>query len=180
MGKMFNKKEVAEVVSRQIRPVIDQIQPMMTQSRIQHALTINNAKGVTDHQLDIAIQILDEVLNTEKDLEVKYAGYIEKARALKRKALLPHEAERDQLLKQALDVLDQARKLRPNRGAAFYNAACYKALLGRPIKEVMPDLVESFRLTPDLKRAAKNDPDFAGIRNEDEFQAAVNGSENIA
>jgi predicted RNase H-like HicB family nuclease len=106
-------------------------------------------------------EMLDEARENLRDaVEVlasnpeSVVAYIEKARAIKRKALLPSRQpeERVALLSEALELLARARSLRPKNASAIYNTACYKALLDYPRSEILADLKAAFDLNPNLKR----------------------------
>jgi tetratricopeptide (TPR) repeat protein len=145
-------------------------------SLVRMASDTNNLKEASDNQLDLAIQFINEALDTKPSHDIEYIALIEKGRALKRKAQLVKGAEHNRLLSQALDQLQLARKLTPDQGAALYNMACYKALLDPPaVKEALADLKEGLRLSPNLRKRAPTDDDLMMLRNEPEFKAIVAG-----
>src|SRR5208283_337766 len=98
---------------------------------------------------------------------------IEKGRALKRLALLDPAAERDNLLKRALEVMTQARELSPDNFAVVYNSACYKALLGMPVAQIAKDLKRAIELNPILKADARYDDDLQAVLNEPEIMGIL-------
>ena len=74
------------------------------------------------------------------------------------------------LLQEALDEATQSSKLRPSVGGAFYNIACYMALLGRDKKDALKNLQEAFRLDPKLKAKAPTDDDLKTLWPDDDFK----------
>lgn len=126
-----------------------------------------NQNAQNESELDKAIDMLDEALASDPNYVI---AYVEKARALKRKALLRQGPEREALIKSAIDVLEKARALRPDHYPAIYNIACYKALLGAPVEEVLRDLKRAIGLNPRLKEVARQDPDLERIRQSEEFK----------
>jgi len=73
----------------------------------------------------------------------------------------------------AVAELDRALEDLPENPDAWYNRACFKAVLGRPDQEVLKDLKEAFRLDPRLKESARTDEDLESIRESESFQALV-------
>jgi len=124
------------------------------------AMTLTNEARVAINQnsqnqgeLDKAASMLDEALESDPRYVI---AYVEKARVLKRKAmLLAAGQERETLLKSALAAAQKARQLGPREYPSIYNMACYKALLGYPLAEVLQDLKDAIDLNPQLKEAAK-------------------------
>ncbi|MGB7546167.1 MAG: hypothetical protein WBM14_00325 [Terracidiphilus sp.] len=119
-------------------------------------------------QLDEAMASIDKSLENDPQNGL---AIMTKARILKRKALQPGQSERDKLLKQALAYADQAISRLPDKGEPSYNKACYQALLDlNGLKsEVLKNLKSAFRLNPDLRRIAKNDDDFALLKEDADF-----------
>ncbi len=90
-------------------------------------------------------------------------GYVEKGRALKRMGKLT----------EALTTIEETFKIEAHNPKLFYNRACYKCLLKRPVSEVMDDLSQAVKLQPKLKEEARTDPDFETIRGLPEFRQLV-------
>ena len=124
---------------------------------------INGGPG--EEELNKALEWIAKALNFSPRY---YVAYIEKGRALKRLSQLKHD---EQLLRDALDAVSKAQQLAPRPYyAAFYNAACYKALLGRPVEEVAADLKHALELYPRLKELAVRDDDLASVRGNEQIQ----------
>lgn len=78
----------------------------------------------------------------------------------------------DEGLNKGIDCFDDALRIEPNYYRAWYNAACYYALLSEPnFTEALRCLKKAFELAPSLcKDLAETDPDFDKIRNDEDFQ----------
>jgi hypothetical protein len=170
-AKETTKETIKEAVAENTQTSWGSVKAM---SLVRMAIDTNNLKEASDSQLNLAIQFINEALATKPAHDIEYIALVEKGRALKRKALLVSGAERNRLLGQALGELDVARRLAPDRGAALYNAACYRSLMDPPaVKEALADLKEGLRLSPTLKKKAKEDDDLKVLRNEPEFKAIM-------
>jgi len=124
---------------------------------------INGRPG--EEELNKALEWIAKALNFSPRY---YVAYIEKGRALKRLSQLKHD---QQLLREALEAVNKAQQLAPRPYyAAFYNAACYKALLGRPAEEVAADLKQGLELYPPLKELAAKDDDLASVRGNEQIE----------
>jgi hypothetical protein len=67
-------------------------------------------------------------------------------------------------------MLDQINmRRRPTRPDLTYNHACYKLPTGGSTAEVIDELRKTLELRPDLKEAAKNDPDLERLQTNSEF-----------
>ncbi|WP_284614768.1 TPR end-of-group domain-containing protein [Aquabacterium humicola] len=97
------------------------------------------------------------------------------AKVARRKAELAGQQGRDAAADwtAALRALDAVTSRDPRAARAWYNKACYKALMGKPPAEVVRDAGKAFELLPALKERARTDPDFAGLKTQAEFAAAV-------
>jgi hypothetical protein len=129
----------------------------------------NNSEPPSDERFDRGITLLDQALVSNPENVV---AYIEKARALKRKALLDQREPEQKvaLLKDALELVAKARGLRPKNASAIYNAACYKALLDYPHAEILADLKTAFDLNSKLKEIAPKDTDLKNLWQDEEFK----------
>ena len=118
-----------------------------------------------EEELNKALEWIAKALNFSPRY---YVAYIEKGRALKRLSQLKHD---QQLLREALEAVNKAQQLAPRPYyAAFYNAACYKALLGRPAEEVAADLKQALELYPPLKELAAKDDDLASVQGNEQIK----------
>ncbi len=124
-------------------------------------------------QFDEAISTIEEVL--ENDPLNGYA-VMTKARILKRQALQPGEADRNELLKQAIAWADRSILLMPGKGEPYYNKACYQALLD-PIGlkgEVLENLRSALRVNPGLRHIAEGDDDLGSLSHDADFISLIN------
>jgi hypothetical protein len=133
--------------------------------------------GATEDDLDRAISFLDEALGAELPSDLRAGALIHKARAMKRKALLPDKTaeQKHRLLNDALTILEkEVLPLNSQPGPANYNIGCYLAMLGRPFGEVAEYLQKAFAANPRLKEVARTDTDFPpAMRDSAEFQNLV-------
>lgn len=74
------------------------------------------------------------------------------------------------LLQQAVDHAKEATRIKPEYGAAWYNIACYEALLGQDRTEVLKNLSFAFEMDPKLKATATKDEDLAVLANDADFK----------
>jgi tetratricopeptide (TPR) repeat protein len=88
-----------------------------------------------------------------------FEGHVAKADALKQL----------QRLDDALAAINQALGIKPNDPGALYKRASYSALLKRSKDEVVRDLYAAIKLSPELAKSAKKDPDFASLTGTPEF-----------
>jgi len=110
-------------------------------------------------RLNEALKVIDKALTYDRSFAV---AYVEQGRAKKRLSVLKDDA---QLLRQALESIEIARTLDPQSDAALYNSACYKALLRKPIDEILGDLCTAVSLNPTLRFSAVKDGDLEWVRN---------------
>jgi tetratricopeptide (TPR) repeat protein len=103
-----------------------------------------------------------------------------KARILKRQATLPGvpEAQKHQLLDQAIDYANRAIALLPGKPEPIYNKACYEALLDvdKYKKQILADLESAFKMNPGLKKIAADDSDLKDLRDDAEFKRLISES----
>ena len=171
-------RETAEKTARQTADAaITKAGPVRALALISEARSTVDTAGSGDTQLDKAISLLDEALQSNPSKDLSAYALVEKARAIKRKALQKEGTDRETLLRHALDLLVQARQLIPDYPSAIYNTACYNALLGLPLSDIRDDLLTAFKLAPDLREAAAKDPDFGDLRNTPKFRALVKPAE---
>lgn len=130
------------------------------QSQADHAAAMGytlNA-GIANNQGDshLALTMTDYAI----ELDDEYiSAYVEKGRALKRLGRLS----------EALETIEKALRMNSTRPDLTYNHACYKLLTGGSTTEVIDELRKTFDLRPDLKEAAKNDPDLDSLKTNPEF-----------
>jgi hypothetical protein len=80
------------------------------------------------------------------------------------------------LLKEALDHATQAARLNPTIAGAFYNVACYQALLGMDRGRILANLKLALQKDPSLKRAAQEDArdgDLNSLASDEAFKALI-------
>jgi tetratricopeptide (TPR) repeat protein len=87
---------------------------------------------------------------------------------------LAYIRRRTQSLDAAIETLRRAFEADPHDALAHFNMACYRAAQNRP-EEAIALLRNAVRLDPKLKRLAREEPDFAGLRQLPEFQRVVGG-----
>lgn len=111
-----------------------------------------------------AAEELDKVI---KASPTYIPAYIVKGRALKKL----------KQYKEALAIVNQALAMRPSEAGfesemptLLYNRACYKALNGSPLPDILADLKQAISKDPKAKQDAETDDDFASIWGEKEFQ----------
>jgi hypothetical protein len=97
-------------------------------------------------------------------------SHLLKGMILKKRAQKPGKPVDKGLLQQALDEATKAAKLKKDFAAAFYNIACYKALLGGAKAEVLENLSRAFELNSNLKADASGDDDLASVRDDADFK----------
>ncbi len=123
----------------------------------------------SESDLTYALSLLDEAIASDPKA---FIAYLEKGRALRRLAKLKNEDT--QLLQQALEAATRSRELAPpDYYPAFYNMACYKALLGMPVAEVAADLKRAIEINPKLKAGVPQDDDLKSVLDKPEIQALL-------
>ena len=125
---------------------------------------------MNEQELKRASQLIEKALKLDGSY---YVAYLEKGRALRRLWQLKNDR---QLLEDALKAAYEARRHGPeNYYPSFYNAACYKALLGAPLAEVVAELKRAIELKPALKTQVPTDDDLISVRNTPEIQGLLSG-----
>jgi hypothetical protein len=66
--------------------------------------------------------------------------------------------------------LEAAAVLRPDKGNALYNVACYQSLLGAEKDEVLANLARAINISPLLRAEARTDEDLARFREDVDFK----------
>jgi len=122
---------------------------------------------ISKDQLDEAMAIIDRAI---ADDPKSGSAVMTKARILKRLAMRSEPLDRDKL-SQAVACVDRAIALLPEKGEPLYNKACYQALLDpQGLKgEVIANLKSAFRLNPDLRQIARDEPDLAPVAQDTDF-----------
>jgi tetratricopeptide (TPR) repeat protein len=79
-------------------------------------------------------------------------------------------------LEEGIKCFDDAISVAPFYHRAYYNQACYFALLGKP-EQALENLKEAIKLAPlRCRERAKDDTDFASIREDARFKELVKQS----
>lgn len=105
-------------------------------------------------------------------------AYVCLGKALKRLAREANDnAERLGLFREAIQATSEAIKLNPAYDRAFYNRACYKALMEADISDILDDLAKAIQLFSTNRVFAQSDPDFASIASNPNFISTVAGEE---
>jgi tetratricopeptide (TPR) repeat protein len=116
-----------------------------------------------------------------KALEIDHAhpgANVSLGRALKRLAEDTSDLEgRKRLLQEAIEATSKAIISDPGYERAYYNRACYKALMGAATPEVIADLEKAIQLFNQNRLFADGDSDFQAIREDSRFRAIVEGPE---
>lgn len=73
---------------------------------------------------------------------------------------------------EALAVMERDAELHGEKPAFLYNLACFEALAGRR-DEAIEHVVQAIDASPRFAKWAKNDEDFASIRDDPRFTAAI-------
>ena len=76
-------------------------------------------------------------------------------------------------VEEALKIVKTALDLDPIYARAFYNRSCYKALLSKPIKEVLDDLNKAISLQIVFKKLAIKEDDFESVKDDEEFKNVI-------
>lgn len=120
-----------------------------------------------DGKLDKANEMVDLALSNNPS---NAKAHLLKGMILKRLAQRTGKPGDKALLQQALDHAKESARLRPGVGGAFYNVACYMALLAQDRKEVFKNLARAFELDPVLKKSASADDDLKSLWEDADFK----------
>jgi tetratricopeptide (TPR) repeat protein len=118
-------------------------------------------------QYDKAIQFLTTLI---EDIESSPREVL--ASALVSRGLASRGEESEGELRRAISDFSKATKIDPQNSRAWYNKACYHALLNEP-EMALHDLEKALELIPKLKDDAKEDSDFDAIRKRTEFRNLI-------
>lgn len=116
-----------------------------------------------------ALELIDLVLKSRPD---HYGAHVEKGRILKRMALKQTPPDRENL-ERALEHARTAANINPKSDVAWYNMACYEALLSADPKEIIDHLKKAIVLDPNNRELASKDTDLDSMRTNPEFQALL-------
>lgn len=120
-----------------------------------------------DGEFDKANELTDLALSNDPS---NAKAHLLKGMALKRLAQKAGKPGDKTLLQQALDHATEAARLRPNVAGAFYNIACYQALLGKDRTEVLKNLSHAFEIDRRLKKFALTDEDLQSLWEDADFK----------
>ena len=137
-------KDVAEEKAREV--VQEEIKEASALAYNQ-AAEQNIRNGV---ELEAALKWADRAISIDPSL---HSAYVTKGRALKRLGRVDD----------AVAVLDEVLRLKPDYAYALYNRACYKLALGGQLEDVMRDLRQAVAAVPRLANNARADADLASI-----------------
>ncbi len=118
-------------------------------------------------EVNEALESSDKALKLDPN---NIGAHFQKARALR------HLGK----VEEALATINEALGLQPDEtyeAECLYNRACYMAILGKDIAQILADLKKSFRLVPATRNAARKDSDFESIRHLPEFKNLVGNGE---
>lgn len=124
-------------------------------------------KAIDDGDLDKANELTDLALSSDSS---NAKAHLLKGMILKRLAQKAGKPGDKTLLKAALDHASESARRRPKFGAAFYNIACYQALLGEDRTEILKNLSRAFELDPELKKIAPTDEDLTTLWADADFK----------
>ena len=118
---------------------------------------------------DIANTVLEKTADSPQVLVA--LARVERAKA----DLLPPEkaAEKQELLKKAVQQCSRAVEIRPDLEWGYYNRACYKALTGEPASSVAEDVREAVKLLAENRTLFLHDDDLAKYWNLPEIAALL-------
>jgi tetratricopeptide (TPR) repeat protein len=74
-------------------------------------------------------------------------------------------------LEGALAIIHEGQQVHPDHPSLLYNIARYNLLLGRSPQDALAHLRRALELNPELVPFAREDPDFASVRDDPEFLA---------
>lgn len=124
------------------------------------------SQALDDGDLDKANQSIDAAISIDPS---NAKAQLLKGMALKRLAQKSGTPGDKTLLQQALDYATKASSLQPSIGGAWYNMACYQALLGLGSADILKNLSRAFSIDPKLKRQAATDEDLKSIWADSDF-----------
>jgi hypothetical protein len=116
----------------------------------------------------MASQLLDEALSIDPN---HAKAHLKKAYVLKHMAVNDDGTVVDKAgLQEALGHAMEAARLNPRIAGAFYNIACYQALLSMDRTVVLGNLKKAFEKDPKLKKDALEDKDLNSIQEDPQFK----------
>jgi tetratricopeptide (TPR) repeat protein len=114
-----------------------------------------------------ASRLLDQALSIDRN---HAKAHLRKGYVLKRLAVHDGAVVDKARLQEALEHAMEAARLDPKSAGAFYNIACYQALLGMDRTRVLGNLKAAFEEDPELKIDAVRDDDLKSIWEDPEFK----------
>lgn len=137
---------------------------------VAYRLILKAEASLKENRLEEAEHLIDQAL--EKD-PGEGGAVLTKARIFKRRAADAASPERENLLRRALDLTNDAILLLPGKAEPLYNKACYQALLGVAPADVAANLLQSFRLNPALRQIANDDPDLLEFQKTADYKSLI-------
>jgi tetratricopeptide (TPR) repeat protein len=181
MKDMVDAKDTANAAAKNVedaqKAIIDVHEKAKT---LETKTTQNEEKAKNDHQisldaLDLSLTSAGHALVDAKKLD-KAEETFNKALELNKDSFralvgLGRVRKRQNDLSAAIDLCNQALKIRPNYALAYYNKACYESLLPNPvIDQIIIDLKTAIGLDIYYLNTAKADSDFDAIKDNLEFK----------
>jgi tetratricopeptide (TPR) repeat protein len=131
-----------------------------------------------------SLKLLDEAfcstgaafINTDKDAaEVVYNKALGiNPRSFRAKIGLAMVRKRQNKLQEAIDLCTEAININPDYPFAYFNRACYKSLLEKPvINDFIDDLKIAIELDVTFRERAASDPDFNAVKDIKEFKEII-------
>jgi len=122
-----------------------------------------------------AMRVVDDAFDANPDNAI---AVFTKARIYRRLAKAAEsETANSVFLRQALQYAERATMLQAQNAAAWYNLACYMALLDGGKTEVLVNLQKAIELSPSLELEAWFDEDFVRFREDEDFQRLLGKQE---
>ncbi len=76
------------------------------------------------------------------------------------------QEEKIRLYRAAIEAVSSAIRLNPIDDRTYYNRACYRALMGGSVSQIIDDLEKAIELCPSNRGFAKLDLDFEAVRDD--------------
>ena len=124
-----------------------------------HMKNAEDAKesGIELSELEKALVAFEEALDIDRENEIATTEIAKVYRKMKK-------------LNKAVSVLQEYVAINPKSARAYYNMACYKALLGLGKEKVVTDLEKAITLSGRYKRLVMLDNDFSKFHTDEDFK----------